>query len=190
MKVCSKCGEELLETDFYADPRREGGLRSICKSCWAERKKKYRAEHKEKISESDKRYYEANKERINKRTRKWRKENHEELMERQRTRRQEASALIDQFRTPCVKCGEDRPWVIHFHHIDPSKKVFEITADNASHKMESVVREEAEKCVCLCANCHTDFHHFYGKNPEEPVTAFKEYIGGKKYEDDFRPSRN
>lgn len=182
MKACSKCGEVLPETAFYSDPRKEDGLRSICKSCWADRKKKYRQEHWEEISANNKRYYEANKERINNRKRKWRKDNHEELMERQRIRRQEASALIDQLRTPCVKCGEARPWVVHFHHIDPSRKVFELTADNVSHKKEAIAKEEAAKCACLCANCHTEFHYLYGKNPAEPVIAFEEYIGGKKNE--------
>lgn len=182
MKVCSKCGKELPKTAFYLDPRKEGRLRSVCKSCWAERKKKYEQDHREKISESNKRYYEANKERINERTRRWRKDNHEELMERQRIKRQAASALIYQFRTPCVKCGDERPWVIHFHHIEPAQKAFLLTADNVSHKTEAVAMEEAAKCACLCANCHAEFHYLYGKNPAEPVIAFEEYIGGKKHE--------
>lgn len=179
MNVCIQCGKELPDDAFYSDPRKESGLKAVCKSCLRERRKKYKQKHQKEISESNKRYYEANRERINQRTRKWRKDNHEKIMEQQRIRRQEASALINQFKTPCVKCGEARPWVIHFHHIDPSKKVFELTTDNVSHKKEAIANEEAAKCACLCANCHTEFHYLYGKNPAEPVIAFKEYMGGK-----------
>lgn len=177
-KICSKCGEALPATEFYKDSRREDGLRSVCKACWAKRKKEYRASHKEEISESDKQYYLANKERINKRIRKWRKDNHQKLMEQQQSRRQCATDLLAQLKTPCVRCGEARIWVIQFHHIEPGEKVFEISCEAVMHKPLETIKEEARKCACLCANCHTEFHHFHGKNPAEPRADFEKYIGG------------
>lgn len=182
MKVCSKCGEDLPEDEFYSDPRKEGRLRSVCKTCWAKRKKTYREKNKEMFAEKNRQYYEANKKKINQRVRKWRKENHHEIMERQRERRQEASALLLKLKTPCVKCGENRRWVIHFHHIDPAVKSFELSADTVAHKKIGDVKNEASKCACLCANCHTEFHHFYGNNPDNPEMAFEEYLGGEKHE--------
>lgn len=178
MKVCSKCGVEQLEADFYKDPRKEDGLRSVCKTCWSTRKKAYKSAHREELAEKDHLYYEANKARINQRTRQWRRDNHEELMERQRVRRQTASDFLSKLKTPCVKCGEERTWVIQFHHINPSSKVFELSVDTISHKKLETVNQELGKCVCLCANCHTEFHHFYGKNPADPVADFQKYLGG------------
>lgn len=182
VKICTRCGEEKEVTEFYPDNRKEGRVHPICKKCWSERQKAYRSKRKEEISEKGKRYYEANKERINQRTRKWRQDNHEELMERQRIRRQDASTLLAQLKTPCVKCGESRNWVIQFHHIDPSVKSFELSVDTVSHKKVEIAKVEASKCACLCANCHTEFHYIYGKNPEDPVIDFENYLGGKNYD--------
>lgn len=115
-KICSRCGKELPVTEFYKDYRCEGRLKSICKHCWSQRQKRYRSEHKEKISDSNKQYYCTNKEKINMRIGKWRKDNHQKLMEQQRIRRERANVLMYRLKTPCVKCGETRPWVIQFHH--------------------------------------------------------------------------
>jgi hypothetical protein len=41
---------------------------------------------------------------------------------------------------------------LHFHHVDPSKKSFAVST--ASGKSLDTFREEAKKCVLLCANCH------------------------------------
>lgn len=187
-KICNKCGEELLVTEFYKDPRRGDGVRSICKACWSKRKKEYSAAHKERISENGKRYYRANKERIDQRIRKWKKDNHEEIMERQRARRKSASELLLKLKTPCVKCGETRMWVIQFHHIDHTNKEFELSTEVVSHKKLGCVQEEAKKCACLCANCHTEFHYFFGKNPTDPIQAFDKYLGGAIDEAITRPS--
>lgn len=187
MKTCSRCGDDKPASEFHKDSRSKDGLRSVCKQCWSQRQKAYRSARKEEISESSKRYYRQNKEKINRRTKIWRKENHEMLMERQSKRRDRAKVLMAEVKTPCVKCGEDRPWVVQFHHIDPSEKVFEITAEAISYKKWEVILQEASKCACLCANCHTEFHHFYGKNPSDPVSAFAEYIGGEDDDAFTRP---
>lgn len=178
-KVCSKCGNELPTTLFYKDSRREDGLRSVCKLCWSQRQKAYRIAHKDEIVESGKQYYRSNKEQIGQRVRKWKSDNHEKLMDQQRARRQSAADQITTLKTPCVKCGDERPWVIQFHHIDPSEKEFEINVEKIMFRHTAHVEAEAKKCACLCANCHTEFHHFFGKNPKEPRAAFDEYIGGE-----------
>ena len=184
MQTCRRCGKELPATAFYKDPRRDGGLRSVCKSCWAERKKEYRATHKEEISESGKRYYRANKDKINQRIQKWRKDNHQKLMEQQRIRRDMGRETLSQLKKPCVKCGEARPWVIHFHHIDPTVKAFEIDQEAVIYRKEDCLKEEIEKCACLCANCHTEFHYLFGKKPSDPVKDFNNYLWGDVNETD------
>ena len=189
-KICGKCGKELPLTEFYRDYRREGRYKPICKACWAIRKKEYKEKNRERIAESDRRYYEANKAKINQRKSRWQKENRERVTEQQRVRRENGNKLLLQLKTPCVKCGEARSWVIQFHHINPSEKMFEITIETVLCKKQEAVKKEVSKCACLCANCHTEFHRFYGRNPVDPVAAFGRYLGGEIDETVTRPSRN
>lgn len=190
MQICTKCGKELPATEYYKDPRKEGRLRPVCKSCWAIRKKAYRKNNRDRIAESDRRYYQANKEKLLKRKAKWQKENRERVTEQQRVRREPGNNLLLKLKTPCVKCGETRPWVIQFHHIDPSKKAFEIRAETVISKDLETVNEEVAKCACLCANCHIEFHRFYGTNPDGLADSFDRYLGGEMDETITRPSRN
>ena len=37
---------------------------------------------------------------------------------------------------------------------------------------------EIKKCVCLCSNCHDEFHYFYGDHPNDPVEALTKYLEG------------
>ena len=53
----------------------------------------------------------------------------------------------------CAVCGYDRCIAnLHFHHVDPARKAFGVTV--ASGKSLAAYREEARKCVLVCANCH------------------------------------
>jgi len=53
----------------------------------------------------------------------------------------------------CQVCGYDRCVVnLHFHHVDPTTKSFGITTSRG--KSLAAYREEAKKCVLVCANCH------------------------------------
>ncbi len=64
----------------------------------------------------------------------------------------------------CSKCGESRWWVLDFHHVDPDKKedsIHNLLRNSTKEK----VKEEINKCIVLCANCHRDLH--YQKQKEE-----------------------
>lgn len=53
----------------------------------------------------------------------------------------------------CAICGYDRCLVnLHFHHLDPAAKSFAMSM--ATGKALAAYREEARKCVLVCANCH------------------------------------
>jgi cytochrome c553 len=41
---------------------------------------------------------------------------------------------------------------LHFHHVDPATKLFSFTMGRG--KSIAAYREEALKCVLVCANCH------------------------------------
>ena len=65
--------------------------------------------------------------------------------------------FIDSHKTPCAKCGEKRIRCISFHHKDPDKKDF--TIGRIGKSSLDVIKREISKCVCLCLNCHYEFHY-------------------------------
>lgn len=87
----------------------------------------------------------------------------------------ERKDFVESLKTKCIKCGDDRPWVIQFHHIDPSAKSFEISS-GLTGRGKSAIQKETLKCACLCSNCHDEFHYFFGKNPTNPVEAFDLFL--------------
>ena len=52
----------------------------------------------------------------------------------------------------CYNCGEINPICLDFHHVDPEKKTYRISDPLCG--TEESIREEASKCILLCANCH------------------------------------
>lgn len=69
----------------------------------------------------------------------------------------EKQAFIDGMKTPCVKCGENRIRCISFHHINPKEKDFTIGTLRKSNFNK--IKSEIDKCICLCLNCHHEFHY-------------------------------
>jgi transposase len=56
----------------------------------------------------------------------------------------------------CALCGYDRHvGALHFHHLDPLAKQMNVGSGAVATSLE-VLREEARKCVLLCANCHAE----------------------------------
>lgn len=144
MKRCSKCGVEKDESEFSKCTSRRDGLQAYCKDCKRILDANY---HKQHASYNSERY--------------------KKIIAKRRE-------VIYSYKTPCVKCGESRDYIIEFHHVDPANKKFAIGTGVLRSK--TVVQEETKKCVCLCKNCHYEFHHFYGTNPEHPVEALNEYL--------------
>jgi cytochrome c553 len=70
-----------------------------------------------------------------------------------RRHRRVKQILVDEFGGGCVICGYDRVLAnLHFHHVDPATKSFGVTM--ARGRSLAAYREEAKKCVLVCANCH------------------------------------
>ena len=82
---------------------------------------------------------------------------------------------LNDSKTPCEKCGEYRLYVIDFHHRDNSEKNIEVVKCAKEHGVKKMW-EEREKCICLCRNCHAEFHYLYGVKPDNPVEALNEYL--------------
>lgn len=58
----------------------------------------------------------------------------------------------------CQNCGYNKMQeVLEFHHKDPSHKDFGISAKGITWSFDKI-KEELDKCVMLCANCHREEH--------------------------------
>lgn len=59
----------------------------------------------------------------------------------------------------CSQCGENHPAALHFHHLDPQQKDFNLaTAMEHAYGIQRIKREIG-KCIVLCANCHAKYHY-------------------------------
>lgn len=162
-KICSKCHKKLPLDHFWKSKSSPDGHQGYCKKCMKATHAKYQKDHPEKMREYAKAHWNKNR---------------EEMLNGDRTRMSKRQAFLDTLKTPCAKCGESRVWVLQFHHVNPSQKKFTIGDGAACHKSEEVVIQEVQKCVCLCANCHIDFHHLYGQDPLNPIENINEYLNG------------
>lgn len=72
-------------------------------------------------------------------------------------RRKIKHELVEYKGGKCEKCGYDKcEEALDFHHLDPNKKDFTISSyANLSIKK---LKEETDKCVLVCANCHREIH--------------------------------
>jgi len=57
----------------------------------------------------------------------------------------------------CEKCGDNRWYVLTFHHTDKVLKEGEISVMSNRSSLETLKRE-IDKCKVLCSNCHLEEH--------------------------------
>ncbi len=58
----------------------------------------------------------------------------------------------------CCFCGYDRcSAALDFHHRDASTKKFGLSQSGMTRSWERT-REELDKCVLVCSNCHREIH--------------------------------
>lgn len=155
-KKCNICGEVKPLDDYYKNKHSFDGYAPLCKECHKERMRRRSIDKKEQISAYHKKYAKEHKEDRKEKATIWR-------------------LKIQGLKSPCVKCGEDRPCVIEFHHIDPSKKSINIGKISPRKSFE-IIEKEVQKCVCLCRNCHFEFHQIYGIKPENPEKSLALYL--------------
>jgi hypothetical protein len=71
-------------------------------------------------------------------------------------RRRAKGTLVREAGGRCRLCGYDKHQeALQFHHRDPRKKSFALSLRGVTRSMRAM-REEAKKCVLLCANCHAE----------------------------------
>lgn len=122
-------------------------------------------------------YYQRNKERILQYQKDRRKNNKEHTLEIARKSYQRNKITINkkhkqrkrQYKVDfilykggkCAICGlefnGENQTVFDFHHINPEDKLFEIAQSKISLTNDRM-RDELDKCLLLCANCHLELH--------------------------------
>ena len=124
IKKCSVCGSTTNEFAIRYD-RGHRTIRGTCKICQGARNRKNLA----------------------------RPEYRQRYNIRRRERRLEKAEFMYNYLAshPCVECGEADPLVLQFHHL--RDKLFGIGAEIREKSLESI-KQEIQKCVVCCGNCH------------------------------------
>lgn len=134
IKICSKCKEEKLLANFQRQKTGKDGWMASCKAC----------------------NIKAARERRQKNVEKYRKIGRNRDKQRIAKKKQEA---VNYKGGKCQVCGYNKCLaVLEFHHINPNEKEFDISR-TWSRKWETI-KKELDKCICVCANCHREIHHF------------------------------
>lgn len=133
MKICVVCGIEKDTSEFSVQKRNtKSGIsikrRSECKSCYNEYIRKYLKDN----------------------------EKHKSRVKKGKEKRREFIAQL-KVSTGCYLCGYKKSsGALHYHHLDPSEKEFEIGWAVNKQLTEEKIMTEIKKCVLLCANCHSE----------------------------------
>lgn len=129
MKLCNKCSSRKPLSAFSKNKARKDGLAYACKEC---------------IRSYSKEHYKKNIKIYKNKARKW--------ANKAREKYQEYKATLS-----CNVCGESEPCCLDFHHRDPETKDFTLSKASAGMSLKRI-KEEIEKCVVLCSNCHRKVH--------------------------------
>ena len=133
MRKCKICGVEKDESGFYNHKTglKNSYYKSRCKDCINAKKRKVYAS-----SDIQK---ESNR-------------------QRQAKGREERQDFVNEYRHPCIVCGEAEKACIDLHHLDPSTKYKNVAQLIVERANIEIIKKEIDKCVCLCANCHRKVH--------------------------------
>lgn len=67
----------------------------------------------------------------------------------------------------CVLCGYNKcKDALDFHHLDESQKEFGLSERGMTRSWEKI-KQEVDKCVLICANCHREIHAGITQLPQE-----------------------
>ena len=94
----------------------------------------------------------------------------------------------------CEICGYDKcVEALEFHHLDPTEKEFGISS-YSSLSFEKA-KNEVDKCVLVCANCHREIHHALNEEKREHEmererAAFSEILKNREEYDGIKKVKN
>lgn len=135
MKKCGKCNVEKDETEFFFKNKEKNILHSMCKDC------------KRKL---DKESYSQNKNDRKTKIRKNALKNNKKV---------KLFLVNYKKKCECSICGDKRWYVLDFHHLNDKTEGIATLSRKGSLKL---LKEELEKCIPVCANCHREIHYNKG----------------------------
>ena len=101
---------------------------------------------RDKQKEYSRKYYELNKQKVLETSGKLRRKNRADFAE-------------FKSRLACIKCGENHPSTLDFHHVIPDPANKKITDLIRAGRFSFAIEEIMNKCVVLCSNCHRKHHY-------------------------------
>jgi hypothetical protein len=85
---------------------------------------------------------------------------HQNYVSQQQRGRERRLLLIQAKGGCCERCGYQRNnAALAFHHLNPATKSFPVDLRSCSNTSWQVLLNEAEKCLLLCLNCHSEIHN-------------------------------
>jgi transposase-like protein len=99
-------------------------------------------------------------------------------------RRRVKQILVGEAGGACAICGyNDHPSALEFHHLDPTLKAFGVSRRGVTRSIDAV-REEARKCILLCANCHAKVEAGAADVPvnDDRYSSSEQSEGGKSFD--------
>ena len=158
-KECGNCKEWLMVDNFtkYKDKY----YSSKCKKCANEYAKEYRERpgNKEKVKEYHRNYMndKTNRENKNLYIRNYRKKDvvkEKNVKTNREWKKNEKQKAVDYKGGSCSICGYKKCLTaLEFHHVNPDEKdVYN------SHWTFERNKNELDKCILVCANCHRELH--------------------------------
>ena len=90
----------------------------------------------------------------------WYYKNREDRIARKERRRKQLRRWLHALKRDklnCEECGEGRPPTLDFHH--PDEKELGVAEMVAYGYSKQSIREEIDRCIVLCANCHRVRHY-------------------------------
>lgn len=124
-RICSKCEETKLITDFALRRRQNATRRTECRTCHSLYTKNH---YKEKTGL---------------------------YKERNKIRRKEAQTFILSYllNKECIECGNTDIRVLEFDHVRGSK-IIEVSTMVGKCYSKEMILAEIDKCDLICRNCH------------------------------------
>ncbi len=140
MKKCAKCKREKAGTLFAIDKNKKDGLTSYCKSCKRKYKKAWNRKNKKRVAAYDKSYRKGGR----------RPRSNNVQRNKEYVREHKNSIGV------CQLCSYAVTPILHYHHKDPKNKSFVLSSPGS--RSIKLIKEELEKCILICPNCHALEH--------------------------------
>jgi len=132
-KICIKCKISKKLEEFWKCKKNIDGFNNKCKICSS--------------NENKKSYFRTSGKR------------NKYIINRRRNQSIERNEYIKSLNIKCERCGFNNPAALDFHHKNPKEKKDTIGNLKWSGCSNEVFKNEIEKCIVLCANCHRIEHY-------------------------------